>query len=110
MAFELDMPAALKVGPVKLTKPRVTLRPFTELSLSSAQAEMSGNRRNLSCLRHHGFSRRSAHHPSGPFATVAVEGGFGVRRRQSFAYSGAVPHPDVLGRHPQHPRERPPAD
>jgi hypothetical protein len=31
---------------------------------------------------------RSGIHPSRPFATVAVEGSFGVRRRQSFAYSG----------------------
>jgi len=32
--------------------------------------------------------RMSAYHPSRPFATVAVEGSFGVKRRQSFAYSG----------------------
>jgi hypothetical protein len=39
--------------------------------------------------RRSGTPRRgSAFHPSQPFATVVVEGRFGVRRRQGFAYSG----------------------
>jgi len=50
----------------------------------------------------------SAHHPSRPFATVAVEGSFGVRRRQSLRLLGAVPHLNVLHRHAQHPRLRHP--
>src|SRR5215472_9899649 len=42
MAFELDMPAALKLGRSSLTKPPRHTPTFSELPLSSARAEMSG--------------------------------------------------------------------
>ena len=52
--------------------------------------------------------RRSAIHPSRPFATVAVEDGFGVRRREGLRLLGAVPHPspECPRPAPPHPRER----
>ena len=42
MAFELDTPAALKLGRSSLMKPPRHTPTFSELPLSSARAEMSG--------------------------------------------------------------------
>jgi hypothetical protein len=48
-----------------------------------------------------------ARHPSRPFATVAVEGSFGIMTARALL-PGAVPYPNILRPRPQHPRQRHP--
>jgi hypothetical protein len=63
-------------------------------SPNSRGAARLGSGVGIQLPRSRSNQRMSANHPSQPFATAALEGSFGVRCRQSFAYSGS------LSRHP----------
>jgi hypothetical protein len=53
----------------------------------------------------HGIWRRSAIHPLETLVFGDRNGRFGIMTARALLL-GTVPHPNVLGAHPQHPRER----
>src|ERR1700724_3297853 len=99
MAFELDVPAALKVGPVKLTKPRVTLRPLPNSPFPARRRKCL----EIGATSPVSVTMVSAKVGSPPIRAVRHSRRGGQLRGQAppeLRLLGAVPHPNVLGRHP----------